>query len=247
MKRMKRMKRAPDMRIFSLPGGVPPKAGGWVGSIQPSTNSKRVLTGAVTLLLLTLISCGADPSVGQMTALQFDDSTCVKYGCDGTPVAGITWEDARGTGVFIVTETRSPFNDETSEMTQTLGAYRYIILEGENVQQVWQEIYRASNMCDEGKGLIGDLLLSDMNEDGVGEVTFVYNIAGNCDVSPMDYGLVSHSGVGSGAYQMNGTDNLKINGGHLDNPLRLSPSLVSAPDTVRTRLAEIWHERVPSD
>ena len=235
------MKRVRLNRQHPLPGGVRPEAGGWARYIQPAT---------ITLFLCAwLVGCGADPSVGAPSAMQFDDSTCVTFGCNGTPVAGITWEDARGTGVFIVTETRSPYSDESGDMTQTLGAYRYVLLPGENVQQVWVEEYRASNPCDEGEGLIGDLLLSDMNEDGVGEVSFVYNIAGNCDVSPKSYGLVSHSGVGSGAYEITGTDDLAINrhAGGRDETMNLSASLLTAPDTVRTRLREIWNLRVPSD
>lgn len=208
---------------------------------------RELLVGLFGVFLLS--GCGVDPSVSEASSLELTDSICVEFGCDGSAIAGITWNDARGGAVFLVTETRSPYNDDEGEMTQTISAYRYVLLEDGRPQQVWQNTWRAGNPCDEGEGLIGDLVLTDYNGDGVGEVTMVYNIFGNCDVSPKEYGLASHSGVGSGAYEIIGNDDLAINRGGMPGnaEIRLSPSLQSAPDSLQKKLLSIWHDRVPSD
>ena len=52
------------MRQHPLPGGVPPEAGGWVGSIQPSTNPHSITLLATLLVAATiLVGCASGEGV----------------------------------------------------------------------------------------------------------------------------------------------------------------------------------------
>lgn len=210
-----------------------------------STAFRATTILSVIPLLLSaclLASCSSSPRVGGLTPMVADEETCEVFECEGDFVAGITWNDARGENAFLVTETRNEVEDG---MVQTIRAYRFVLLPEENIRRVWQTSKTTENICDEGQGLVGDLELTDLNEDGVGEVTMVYNIEGNCDVSPMTYGLMLHTGVGEGLLEMNGQDDAPHNTG-IPGTGEIERSGLLSPETppFGPWADSVWHARV---
>ena len=166
----------------------------------------RPITGPLTLLILTLpvlAACGRDASLSEASPFIPSDTLCQRFGCSGTFVDGIEWSDARGNNIFFLTREDIESGPQGEQITRLRG-YRFVLLGEEGSRQSWQWSDEAENMCDLGEGLIGDIELTDLNEDGVGEVSWLYNVAGTCDVSPKTRGIVIHTGVGSGAHEGEG-------------------------------------------
>lgn len=193
----------------------------------------------------TFAGCTGNSTVGEAVPFTPSDTLCLRFGCTGEYVGGITWKDARGENLFFLTADEKEIE---SGRLQRLHAWRYALLERDAHRQTWAWSEEAENWCDPGEGLLGAIELTDLNDDGVGEVSWVYNVAGNCDVSPREFGLVMHTGVGSGAYEITGTDNRQIYGDIPGAGRRtLSPSLAAAPDTFRVWTAALWRRHVPEE
>ena len=200
-----------------------------------------VLFAGGTLALL-LISCSNSAHLRNIQQLKGAENPCAAYGCEGTFLAGITWEDGRGENAFIVTEKRQE-NEEGER--QSLIPVRYL-MNGPKPKSTWQGLYSAENWCDAGEGVIGEIEVTDIDEDGVGEVLYVYNVEGNCDVSPKTYGLVLHSGTE--LYEITGTDDLQVNRGIPGSAeMKFSESFNTAPAGFRDHAVEAWKRLVPHD
>ena len=199
--------------------------------------------GIVLLLIassLSLGSCGSPIPLQDVRSLSEGDHPCARYGCEGSFVAGIAWNDALGENAFIISEKR----EESEEGERLLLTATRYVMHGPKPKSSWQGVYSGVSPCDPGEGIVGDIEVSDLNEDGVAEVLFVYNVEGNCDVSPKEYGLVLHGGTA--VYEVTGTDNLKVNRGVPGNGgMVFSPSFASAPKSFRNRAAEAWKRIVP--
>ena len=166
------------------------------------------------------------------------------FGCQGDFVAGLTWEDSKGTNAVLVTQELIKSEEGTR---QIFVARRFLVLPEENMKQVWQHVDEANNMCDNGRGLVGDIELTDLNEDGVAEVTLVYNIEGSCDVSPSKYRLVLHTGLGIGTLEMTGLDKLDVNKGVPENgQVSRSPLLEEGASPFASFADSIWVDRIPT-
>lgn len=168
--------------------------------------SSRPTTIAFTLIVLILpllAACGRDASLSEASAFIPSDTLCLRFGCNGTFVDGIEWSDARGNNLFFLTREDVESGPQGEQITRLRG-YRFVLLGEEGSRQSWQWSDEAENMCDPGEGLIGTIELTDLNDDGVGEVSWLYNVAGTCDVSPKTRGIVIHTGVGPGAHEGEG-------------------------------------------
>ena len=161
------------------------------------------LFAILALALPLLAACGGDATVSTATPYSPSDTLCQRFGCTGTFVAGIEWSDARGDNLFFLTREDSDADSGDARTTRLRG-YRFVLLGKGGHRQSWLWSDEAENMCDLGEGLIGDIELTDLNEDGVGEVSWLYNVAGTCDVSPKTVDLVIHTGVGPGAHEGEG-------------------------------------------
>ena len=191
---------------------------------------------------LLLLACGSGAELRNIHTFSAADNPCSRYGCQGTFLAGVGWEDSRGENAFIITVESKESGDGTE---YTLSPARYVML-GDKPKVSWQGRYSAKNMCDEEEGIIGDIEVTDLDEDGVAEVLYVYNVRGNCDVSPKEYGLLFH--VGTDLYEITGTDDLQVNRGIPGNgEMTFSESFDSAPEGFRQHAQDVWNRLVPRD
>lgn len=191
----------------------------------------RPTTGPLTLLVLILpilAACGRDASLSEASAFIPSDTLCQRFGCSGTFVDGIEWSDARGENLFFLTREDIESGPQGEQITRLRG-YRFVLLGEDGSRQSWQWSDEAENMCDLGEGLIGNIELTDLNGDGVGEVSWLYNVAGTCDVSPKTRGIVIHTGVGSGALEATGESE--------------DPPLSTIPPPFQSHARKLWKQK----
>jgi len=121
------------------------------------------------------------------------ESAARRYEFAGNIVAGAHWVDSLGDNTIIVTESKIVRGTDDTE--HLIFGYHYIIYKDGSTDLLWKIQDNARNYCDQGKGLTSPIDVRDLDGDGVGESMFVYNIAGGCDVSPIPYKLMMHSGA----------------------------------------------------
>lgn len=199
-----------------------------------------------TLLLvlpfLALVGCGESPDLADIAQIDPASNPCAKYGCEGEFIGGVTWKDARGENALVISQN---FVDSLETPVNNLIVSRYVVTY-DVPKQTWTGRHTMENRCDRGKGLIGEPIVRDMDQNGIAEVLYVYNVAGNCDVSPLEYGLVLHDG--KQLYEIDGNDGLSVNTEIPGNgEMKLSPDFATAPDTFRIAAEALWNERVPHE
>lgn len=149
---------------------------------------------------------------GKLEVLKFDKkdvSSDIKY--KGKIVGGAKWKDANGENLLIITETdiQNTKDKEGNEaISKELFAYNYVIKGNENTL-LWQ-INDFVKDCPLDLALNynqNSLTVTDLNENGVGETTFLYRMSCKGDVSPDDLKLMMHEGKDK--YALRGTTELK--------------------------------------
>lgn len=137
-------------------------------------------------------------SNNNITMLEFDKKNIpasVKY--KGNIVAGSRWKDKDGENLLIVTETdpQSGMKDDEEVSNKEIFAYCYLIENG-NAALLW-------NINDFVKDCAFDLTaelipnsitVTDLNNNGIAENTFLYKLSCKSDVSPDDFKLMMHEG-----------------------------------------------------
>lgn len=158
------------------------------------------------------------------------------YRQTGSIVGGARWTDATGENQLILSQRLSAIeNDEVT--LQEIVAQQYV-RSGNQEKLVWQWSDRGMSMCDVGGGLVSELKIEDLDGDGLTESLFVTNAQGACDVTPVDFNLVLHSG--SRALTIRGT-NAIVQDGHQTGGDKHPDSLwKSAPAAFRTVAFELW-------
>jgi hypothetical protein len=118
----------------------------------------------------------------------------------GNVVSATKWTDKNGENYLVFTETekrQNPNNPEEEELIsdKEFFGYQYIIKEG-NAKQLWK-------IQDFVKGCDADLTLelidksvavTDLNNDGIAETSFMYRLGCRSDVSPCGLKLLMHEG-----------------------------------------------------
>jgi len=81
-----------------------------------------------------------------------------------------------------------------------------------------------------------------LDEDGVAENMFVYNIAGGCDVSPVPYKLMMHSGEKKLAVR--GANAVQISGYDQKSEKNFDGAFNGAPKVFRDAASAFWDRHV---
>lgn len=151
-------------------------------------------------------------SSGKLEVMKFDKKDVpsdIKY--KGKIVGGAKWKDANGENFLIITETEiQNVKDKNGNdaISKELFAYSYIVKPGENTL-LWQ-INDFVKDCPLDLSLnynLNSLTITDVNENGIGESTFLYRMSCKGDVSPDDLKLMMHEGKDK--YALRGMTELK--------------------------------------
>jgi hypothetical protein len=157
-------------------------------------------------------------------------------------IGGARWIDANGENTLVIEERIR--DDGEYERVQEIMAYTYITRQSERPKFLWKIYDIARNPCDQGEGLISNVDVRDLNNDGIAENTFIYNIAGACDVSPIQFKLMLHSG--GKKYAIRGTNKVKPgeDSDWMGGEKNFDPAFASAPQEFREHASEIWNRYV---
>ncbi len=158
---------------------------------------------------------------------------------EGRITDGAKWADANGENTLLVTERKQVRGQDDS--VHFIYGYLYAERDG-STRLLWKIQDSAENYCDNGKGLTSPIDVRDIDGDGVAENMFVYNIAGGCDVSPIPYKLLMHSGEKKLAIR--GTNSVEVPDYRERGAKNFDAAFNSSPPEFRKAAADFWDRYV---
>jgi hypothetical protein len=180
--------------------------------------------------------------------LVFDKSDLpsdIKYA--GNIVTGKRWKDKNGENILILTKTKikdkkvkqSDFDDSVRECE--LYGYHYVSTGGA-YSLLWK-INDLVNDCPLDLTLDfipGSLTITDLNNNGIAESTFLYKMACKGDVSPSELKLMMHEN--DSKYALRGDMLIKIEGFTEGGNYKVDKSFDTAPDGFLDYAKSQWKE-----
>jgi hypothetical protein len=168
----------------------------------------------------------------------------VKY--QGSIISGKRWSDKNGENIIILTTTKEHSTgkkgyDDEYERAKELYGYQYV-----NKSSAWSQIWKVNDFIDECPvdltlGFLGgSLTVTDLNKDGIGETTFLYELCCRGDVSPCDMKLIMHQGETK--YAIRGTRKLFVDGGWQGGEMKVDKSFDDAPSGFLDYAKEQWNK-----
>lgn len=172
--------------------------------------------------------------------LEFSASTVPSdFSYEGRITDGARWTDANGENTLLVTEKK--INRGPDDSVHHIYGYLFAVRNG-SVRLLWMIQDNAENYCDNGKGLTSPIDVRDIDGDGIAENMFVYNIAGGCDVSPIPYKLMMHSGEKKLAVR--GTNSVEVPDYRRRGEKNFDDAFSTSPDEFRSAASEFWDRHV---
>jgi len=150
---------------------------------------------------------------------------------NGSIVGGKRWKDKNGENITIITSTtEKELKNEYGEsaFSKELFAYNYAN-SGNGFAQLWK-MNDFIKECEFDITLSfndNSLVLTDVNQDGTGEITFMYRICCRSDVSPCGLKLLMYEN--SNKYALRGDARVDIEGIHEGGTYIIDKSFNSAP------------------
>lgn len=170
--------------------------------------------------------------------LPFDEAKAKEYAFKGTLKTGAMWKDRNGNNILILSQTQK--DAENGKFEEILG-YHYTSKAGKD-SLLWQTKDWAENPCDEAPGVQGDVVVKDLNNDGIAENAFVYGISGNCDVSPREFKLIMHSGATK--YAIRGNTRVALPPDAFGGDKKFDAAFNTAPPSFKAFASELWDKTI---
>lgn len=184
-----------------------------------------------TIILTIAVCCAASAWAFGQTA------NSIVY--EGKLLDGAKWTDNNGENYLIVSGRETRRRDQAT--TQHLYAYQYATKNG-RTKLLWKIYDFAENECDAGSNLVSPIFVQDIDDDGVAENMFVYNVQGNCDVSPQAFKLMLHSGAAK--YAIRGTNSVKTGGVKVGGAKNFDDAFSQAPVSFKNAASAFWDKYV---
>ncbi len=163
----------------------------------------------------------------------------VKY--EGKIVAGCKWEDKNGANVILVTEMPEKTTTKSGDEFKSKTLYGYHFIIGNENKQLWK-IQDFVNDCQLDMNLsyiAKSLSLTDLDNNGIAETTFLYQMSCKGDVSPDDMKLMMHEG--DKKYALRGSMKLKMEGETYGGEMTVDASFKSAPKEFLEYAKKQWN------
>lgn len=158
---------------------------------------------------------------------------------DGKISKGARWTDANGENVLIVSERKTRRSEDITY--HEIFGYLYVT-DGGDTRLLWKIQDNSENYCDEGKGITSPIEVRDIDGDGVAENMFVYNVSGACDVSPIPFKLMMHSGETKLAVR--GTNSVDIPD-YREKGVKNFDGFENSPAEFKRAASDFWDKYVP--
>ncbi len=153
---------------------------------------------------------------------------------EGNMVGGAQWKDKNGHNVVVISETKEKEtkgkNGADRMLSKYLYGYHFILKDNGETEELWK-INDLIEKCQFDLTLNyieKSLSVTDLNNDGIGESTFLYKMTCRSDVSPSDLKLMMHEGKEK--YAIRGTMIVKLpNEGPYGGEMKVDKSFDKAP------------------
>ena len=162
--------------------------------------TRNKTTYKLFILVLTVFVSLTVFGQGQISVKQLDLTKLpkgIKY--EGKIKTAVRWVDSLGDNIAILTETgiyqSNKFKHESDGGDAELFAYHFIVKDG-SAFQTWR-VYDFISDCPvdiEAKFIKNSFQVTDLNQDGVGEIWIMYKTVCHGDVSPCDMKIIMYQG-----------------------------------------------------
>lgn len=169
----------------------------------------------------------------------------IKY--SGKIVTGKRWTDRNGDNILILTKTevrksksKNPdFGDDVQEAE--LFAYQYV-KNDDDFTLLWKvnDFVKDCSFDLTLDFISNSLSITDLDENGIGESTFLYKMCCRSDVSPSDLKLIMHEGENK--YALRGTMFVNVQGIKEGGSYKVDKSFDSAPSVFLDYAKKHWDE-----
>lgn len=166
----------------------------------------------------------------------------IKY--QGNIVTGKKWSDKNGENILILTTTKEHSTgkkgfDNEYERAKELYGYQYV-KKSEGWSQLWMinDFVKDCPLDLTLEFIGGSLTVTDLNNNGIAETTFLYKLACRGDVSPCDLKLMMHEGETK--YAIRGTMKLFVDGRWWGGEMKVDKSFNDAPSGFLEYAKEQW-------
>jgi hypothetical protein len=150
----------------------------------------------ILLIVLLIVSLSAYGQFNEIKTTkigveELPDSIKIK----GRVIEILTWNDTIGINYFIssaIRPIRKRFEDHEDEETKHIFAEQYIVKD-DNIELLWNfDLKRTGWIGLELLFIPHSTYISDLDNNGITETTFVYKTASRSDISPADIELIMH-------------------------------------------------------
>ncbi|HLT24491.1 MAG TPA: hypothetical protein VK004_05145 [Ignavibacteria bacterium] len=156
-------------------------------------------------------------------------------GYKGKPVEAASWTDSNGDNLVIITESGSSSDAE-------LYGYHFI-MDGNSGEELWkiQDFVKDCEFDLRLNYVPESLSITDLDGDGIGESTFLYNMSCKSDVSPDDLKLMMHEN--DNKYALRGYT--YISSVDAGGDYKVDPAFNNAPAEFKDYAIQMWqrHKR----
>lgn len=160
----------------------------------------------------------------------------IKY--QGSVIAMAKWKDKLGENILFVTETAERSTEDTR--SKELFGYHYIVSDDET-KQLWK-INDFVNDCPLDltlRYMDRSLEITDLDNNGIAESSFLYRLACKGDVSSDDMKLLMHEGKEK--YAIRGIMDIMLNGRPFQKgEMNIDPSFNNAPEVFKNYSITKW-------
>lgn len=168
----------------------------------------------------------------------------VKY--QGNIFNGKRWSDKNGENIIILTTTKEHSSgtkgfDGEFERSKELYGYQYVKKSGG-----WSQLWKINDFIEKCpldltlEFIGGSLTVTDLNNDGVGETTFLYKLTCRGDVSPCDLKLIMHEGETK--YAIRGIMKMYVDNRWYGGDYKVDKSFNDAPSGFLEYAKEQWNK-----
>jgi hypothetical protein len=157
----------------------------------------------------------------------------------GNIVESVSWNDRNGKNILFITETNLTNTGEFS--SKELFGYHYVI-DQDGTEKLWQinDFVRECPFDLTLEFIPNSLTITDLNDNGIAESTFLYRLSCKSDVSPDDMKLMMHEG--NDKYAIRGEMLLNLDGETYGGSSTPDPAFNNAPPEFLTYAKQQWNK-----
>ena len=199
----------------------------------------------ITLSTLLSINCLAQDPIKVTNLDKSKLPAGIKF--PGKLKQAIRWTDQAGDNIVVTAETgiytNPKFKHESEGRDAELFAFHYIV--SDSIQQTWK-VYDFISDCPvdlEARFVKNTLQVTDLNNDGVGEVWIMYRTACRGDVSPSDMKIIMYQGKQK--FAMRGTCKVQVSEKEFTGgEYKFDAAFAAAPSVFRDFAAKLWKKNM---